>query len=446
MSINNFVAQNVFLPFSDLLTHKKVSYYLKFLSGSQYWSQDKLLQYQNERLAKMVHYAYNHFPFYRELYDRHGVKLSQVQSVDDLHLLPIVTKNDFRKATKSGGLSNPALDYQKMERNRSSGSTGEPLEFYLSLDASSIKKASAIRAWQWMDFNLGDKILRISPLPRGGLLKKIQDVFANTIYMQSIRSNEAEFGLMFELLTKHKPLILRGYPDPLFLFAKYLKEHKLVPPPLRAINTTGSTLHKQYRETIEEVFSCRVFDSFSCEGGAVASQCSKNSLYHVADEYAVTEIVDSEGNKSNKGRLITTDLWNTATPFIRYDTQDHVEKSDERCSCGRGLSSIKHIFGRSADILVTPQGQYLFANSFTGHFQNIVEINQYQIHQTEADKLIVRVVPNDAYSKNTEAKILAIMANIVGNDMTITVETVNEIPLLASGKRRFLVRDESIRV
>lgn len=31
MSINNFVAQNVFLPFSDLLTHKKVSYYLKFL-------------------------------------------------------------------------------------------------------------------------------------------------------------------------------------------------------------------------------------------------------------------------------------------------------------------------------------------------------------------------------------------------------------------------------
>lgn len=443
MSFYNYVAR-LSLPISDLINQRRVGYYLDFLGESQFWSKDRIQSYQCDRLRKLIDHAYVNVPFYKELFDQYAVKPAQIQDASDLSKLPILTKKDIRDGINSGKLLDQTARLSKLERNNSSGSTGEPLQFYLDPEASSIKKASTIRAWQWMGFNLGDKILRISPLKRNGLIKHVQDIMTRTHYMQAYKFNEAEFAKMAEILIGFTPSVLRSYPDPLFLFSKYLKSHGIQPPRLTAINTTGSTLHDAYREHIEDVFSCRIFDSFSCEGGAVVSQCPQSAAYHVADEYAITEIVDNNGSHTKMGRLITTDLWNFATPFIRYDTQDMVEISEDQCTCERGLMTIKKIFGRSSDILVTPNKQFLFANNFTGHFQDISGVDQYQIHQKSLNQIAVYVKTNNKYDSSTSKMIMDLMRGIIGDSVNISIEVVDDIPVSKSGKRRFLIRDEGV--
>ncbi|MDD2228311.1 MAG: hypothetical protein PHY48_02740 [Candidatus Cloacimonetes bacterium] len=443
MGFYNNVA-SLSLPVSDVINHRRVAYYLDFLAKSQFWPKEKIESHQCIRLRKLIDHAYANVPFYKELFDQYGVSPSQIKDASDLAKLPILTKKDIRDGINSGKLIDKTAKLSKLEKNNSSGSTGEPLQFFLDSEASSIKKASAIRAWQWMGFNLGDKILRISPLKRQGLVKHIQDYVTRTHYMQAYKFNDAEFSKMTNVLIEFEPSILRSYPDPLFLLAKYVKSHGIKVPKLTAINTTGSTLHDVYRDLIEDVFSCRIFDSFSCEGGAVVSQCPESSAYHVADEYAITEIVDYNGNNTTMGRLITTDLWNYATPFIRYDTQDMVEISKEQCPCERGLMSIKKIFGRNSDILVTPEKQFLFANNFTGHFQNIIGVDQYQIFQKSMNQIVVNIKVNDKYDLATSKEITNLMQNITGNSTEISIEIVEDIPVSQSGKRRFLIRDESV--
>ena len=252
------------MPFFDLITNKKNSHYLSELNKSQFWSADKLHEYQNDRLKQLIAHVYANVPFYTELFNQNGLDPNQIKDVSDLKLLPILTKSDIRAGIRSGKLMNKKAQLSKLEKNNSSGSTGEPLQFFLDNDAASMKKAAAIRAWQWMGFNVGDKIFRISPLERSRLIKRIQDYFTNTLYMQSYRMNEEEFKKISEALVKFSPSILRSYPDPLYLLVRYMRSNKIKPPKITSINTTGSTLYEFYRDEIEEYFSCRIFDSFRC--------------------------------------------------------------------------------------------------------------------------------------------------------------------------------------
>jgi len=444
LSIYNYYSENISLPISDMITGRKIGKYLKLLRRSQFWSAEKLREFQNARLRELIDHTYVNVPFYRDILDRSGITPKDIQRVEDLQKLPILSKNDIREGIRSRSLLDGSAKLKNLERNNSSGSTGEPLQFFLDWRTSSIRKATAIRCWEWMDFRLGDKILRISQIPRKGLIKKLQDMSSRTIYVMANRLNEDEFKNIVKILNATRPKILRCYPEPLYLLAKYIEQSNARVHQVAAINTTGSTLLPEYRELIERTFRCRIFDSFSCEGGAVVFECPESNAYHASDEYAVTEVVDSQGNPSKMGRLVTTDLWNYATPFIRYDTQDVVELSDQKCSCGRELLHIKRIYGRSSDILVTPGGQYLTVNNFTGLFQNLPAVDQFQILQKSPDEITVLIKVNGCYDLTVQSQVIGIMKSVIKEDLKLKIEPVDDIPLTPNGKRRFLIRDASI--
>lgn len=446
MNLYNFYSAKISLPASDLITHKQIGRYLKFLGKSQFWPAERLLEFQNSMLRDLILHVYRNVPFYHDIFVKNHLRPEDITTVSDLKKLPILKKSDIREGIRSRSLLDTTAKQRDLEKNNSSGSTGEPLQFYLDRRAASIQKAKAIRNWQWMDFRLGDKIVRISQIPRRGVIKKIQDYTSRTVYVMANRLNQEEFEHVVRILNKAKPKILRCYPDPLYLLARFIENNQLTVHQVAAINTTGSTLLPEYRECIERVFRCKIFDSFSCEGGAGAFECPTHNLYHASDEYAVTEVLDAEGNPARIGRLVTTNLWNYATPFIRYDTQDVIELADEKCHCGRDLLHIKRIYGRISDILVTPGGQFLTVNNFTGLFQNIPAIDQFQIIQKGLDDFKVLLRVNSGYNQSIHKQVLDIMASVINEDLNLKIELVDDIPLTPTGKRRFLIRDASISI
>lgn len=446
MSFRNFITKNIILPGTDIVLKQDIARNLDFLNKSQYWSREKLINYQNEKLKKLIVHAFNNVPYYNQLFTELKLKPTDFNTYHDLQKLPIINKEILRSNIKNGNLIAKNLNKKDYSYNSSSGSTGEPLQFLLSKKADSMKKASAIRGWNWMGYNLGDKFIKVSQIPRSGRIKKLQDSIIRSYYLYIPQLDDRHFQYIVDGLIQYKPGYFRCYPDPLRFLCLYIKKNNIKITGVKAINTTGSVLTPETRELAESTFHCKIYDSFSCEGGAVVYECESHGSYHSAMEYAITEVLDEHNNIAKTGRLITTDLWNYATPFIRYDTQDIIEIGQEDCFCGRQLFSIKKIFGRDSDILITPSGQFLIANNFTGFFQWINEVEQFQIKQSEINKFEFYLKTNQQYSKLTEEKIINHYKNIISDDVEISVIEVDDIPLTPSGKRRFLIRDSKIQL
>ena len=68
---------------------------------------EQLRQLQNERLVKQVQHVWDNVPYYRAKMEEKGVTPADIQSVDDLHKLPFLTKADLRDAYPYGLMGKP---------------------------------------------------------------------------------------------------------------------------------------------------------------------------------------------------------------------------------------------------------------------------------------------------------------------------------------------------
>ncbi|HPG38221.1 MAG TPA: phenylacetate--CoA ligase family protein [bacterium] len=447
MSVYNTFSEKIILPTSDFLLGNSIAKNFKFLEESQWWSREEIDNWQNINLQKLIKHAYTNVPYYHNLFKKLKLMPDDILTKDDLYKLPILTKKDIRvnfpEFIVAKNIPKSQLIFQS-----SSGSTGEPLQFYITKAAESFHKACAIRAWYWMGYRLGDKYVKISQNPRDSLIKRIQDRSNNCRYVFFQQHTHNNLKKIVEVILAFKPKILRGYPDPLFFLAQYLKKNNIFINSIFAINSTGNVLFENNRNLIEEQFNCKIYDSYSCEGGANVAQCENLASYHSAEEYAISEFIRNENDDNAVAgeRLIVTDLFNYAVPFIRYDSQDYIIRKNKICSCGRSLHNFEKINGRDSDILITPSGKYLIVHNFTGYFEWIESIEQFQVWQNQIDDIVIKIKVNKKFTDKEFKKVLNYWKNYIGNDVNVNLQIVDEIPLTASGKRRFLIRNDNLQL
>jgi len=437
MSYINILANRIFLPTMDLMFRFQIKKFLDFLNKSQYWSKNELEAFQIERLKILISFVYDNVPYYRKIMKDNKLIPDDFKNINDISKFPIQTKDNIRKGIREGSLISTSIDASKLIYSSSSGSTGEPLQFYIDKVCNSINKATGIRAWQWMGFELGDKILRINYLPRDNIKKRLQDKFSNNRYIQINILDNKDIHNIIKNLNTFKPKVLRCYPEPLYRIAKYIQENHIDIVNIPIVSTTGSKIFNHQRELIEQVFKAELFDGYSCEGGSTISECEKHS-YHSAMEYAITEIVDEDDYPTKKGRHITTDLWNIACPFIRYDSGDILSLTDEKCLCGRELLRIEEVFGRESEVIITPDNNYIYAPTIVGFMQDYKGVDQFQLNQTDFDKIIIRLKINDKYNSIEEKNILQLLNTLTDEKMNIEIDYVDSIPLLHNGKRKII--------
>ncbi len=450
MSVRNIIAEKITLPLSDLVLGQSIYKHLRFLLKSQYWTKDELESYQNKQLRKLIDHSYKYVKYYHDLFNKLGLKPDDIKTKEDLHKIPILTKEDIKREGLEK-FTSTAFSKKKIDKISSSGSTGEPLQFYKTKYSSSFNKAAAIRAWYWQGYRLGDKYVKISMNPRTSFIKQLQDRMNNCKYLSSNQLVREEFQKIADEIIRFNPKIIRCYPVPLLFLTELIKNSgNRIGNSLIGINTTGSTLHDDSRNKIEVVFKTKIFDGYSCEGGAICSQCETFENYHFAEEYAISEFIEDDYTKADpehSARHITTDLQDYATPFIRYDSQDYIVLGNNNpCRCGRAYRNIKKIKGRDSDILITPSGKYLIVENFVAYFQWIESVEQIQVVQNSINSIVINLVINDKFSQKVHEELLDYWKMYIGEDVNLTIETVNEIKLTPSGKRRTLIRNPKIKI
>ena len=78
-------------------------------------SREEILKLQNERLVKQVKHVYDNVPYYRNKMEEAGVSPEDIRSVEDLHKLPFITKDDLRDAYPYGLLAVPLKDCVRIQ-------------------------------------------------------------------------------------------------------------------------------------------------------------------------------------------------------------------------------------------------------------------------------------------------------------------------------------------
>jgi phenylacetate-CoA ligase len=331
--------------------------------------------------------------------------------------------------------------------NSTSGSTGEPFRYYLDRKSVGIARAALWRGWGYAGYRLGDKVAVLAGLSLGSRLQQsvgraAKRVFDRVMYFPAVNLRREILKAHAEKMLKFNPKFIRGYPSSLYFFANFLEKEKIEGIYPKAVITTAEMLFPYQRSLLEKVFRCDVFDGYGAyDGGTGALECKNHSGYHMAVEKVVMEFCDDDGkwvSEGEKGRIIATDLFNYAMPFIRYDTGDMGIYSSEECSCGRKLPLMKQVLGRTTDMLRFSNGAVLSGPSLTVIFKDF-DFKQFQLVQDRDDTLLVRVIKGETFVDEDTRRLHKILEDVIGEGVEIRFEFVDFISPTKSGKWKFII-------
>ena len=425
-----FIHEHIILPVSDVVKGERVYSFFRFLSQVETWNEKQKKAFQEKKIRELVAYIAMKVPYYREWFSSNHLSPQGIRSVDDLRILPIVNKALMRN---EGIERFTALCFPNDKRilSRSSGSTGEPFSFYVSKEAYSINIAAKLRTWYQAGYHLGDRYMKVTNGVRVNKIKVLQDCINNCVYLPFYSITEETLVSILCKIEQKKPLFIRSYPAPLYLLAKYRNCHSGYCHCPRRIFTTGSTLTVEYRREIETAFGCDVIDSYSCEGTPNTYETLVHDGYHVTDAYGIIEVLDGQNQPvtNGVGRVVSTDFWNLAHPFVRYDTQDLVEVHD---------GQIMRIMGRDCETMLEASGKMLTVHNFTHYFaDNFPSVDGWQIAKKKDDGVEIRLVVNDLYDSTAGQQIVNYWSNSLGIPVRISI--LDELPLMNNNKRILIV-------
>jgi phenylacetate-CoA ligase len=423
------------------------------LMESQWWSAGELQALQEERLRALVAHAYEHVPYYRRVFDERGLRPEDIQQVSDLHKLPFLSKETVRD--NLGELIADNVDASKLVLHYTSGSTGAPLKVYWDRNCMEMERAVVWRHKHWGGWRPESSRasaggLRVVPLEQNSAPPWRYSWSEKRLFLSGYHLDPENLQEYVGEMKRRRLEFLEGYPTNLYILASFLKQEGDYIP-FKAVFTSSETLYKHQRELIEERFQCQVFDFYGLtERAASAQECGEHSGHHVNVENTVLEIISPNGEEARpgeSGEIVGTCLSNYAMPIIRYRTHDlAVAGTGRQCPCGRGLPLLQQIGGRLNDIITTPDGRWLSPLILIAPFKYIAAVREYRIVQEALDRVVVQIVQRNGYSAQDTQKLLGELQSIIGTEVTISIEFVDNIPWMAGGKHPFVVSKVPLQI
>ena len=414
-----------------------------FLQESQWWSKEKLEEYQMQQLEKLLHHAYENVPYYRRVFDERRLKPKDIQDFDDLKKLPYLTKDTFRDNFNNEKIIAKNIKLSRLPMSHTSGTTGKPLQFYTNKDTGIKEWAFICHQWSRVGYKPSDKRIEL----RGSVNQKNPIFYSkpsNVIRFSPIIENKEKAKLYLKKMEEFGAEFLHGYPGAIASFALLIKQYKLkINFKLKAILFASEIIYEWERKIAEEVFGCRIFSHYGCaEKVILAAECEKNQIYHCLPQYGVTEF-----NPQTK-EVIATGFLNTVNPFIKYKMTDVAlnPRVDPCQECYRNYYPVfDGIEGRLEDFIVTSEGSLIAPAIITHPFKDLKTIKNTQIIQKSTEKIILRIVSLESINKdllNEEIQFLSKeLKKIIGEKIKIIPEVVNEIELSSSGKFKWIISE-----
>ena len=422
-----------------------------FLQKSQWWSREKLEEYQMQQLSKLLHHAYENVPYYRKVFDERGLKPKDIQDFSDLQKLPFLTKEIIRDNLNDLKATN--YPQGKFEYVTTGGSTGVPLGLYYERGVSHAREWAFMKTqWDRVGYRFSDKCVVL----RDYVVKSANEgkfwesaLFGRWLVLSSYHMTDDNLPHYIEKIRKFKPKFIHAFPSTITILARFMRENDVEPfASVKAILCSSENLYLWQRGLLEEVFQCRVYSWYGhAEQAVLAGECEKSSYYHIFPEYGFVELIGNDNKpvteEGEMGEIVATGLNNFICPLIRYRSMDLAVCSNTKCECGRNYALLKRVEGRLQEFIVANDGSLISLGPaiFGIHEAEWTKVKQIQFLQEMPGELVIQVVKDPSYSNAAiEAYVLRLFKARLGRQFKLDVRFVDHIPQTKSGKYRFLIQ------
>ena len=363
----------------------------------------------------------------------------------DLNAYPVMTKSMMIQHYDEIRVPESYIPGQKgpVFIQRTSGSTGNP--FAMPQDTK--KRERRVAEIKYMVGMLGyqshEKMIHLRTWDN--LTRRPEDMEKkDNIYPFDIKClSEERLRVLCDLINEKKAVYLRGYASTFDRISDVALRYGYSFPSLELIVATSESLEDDVRQKAMLAFDCNVVSQYANEECGVLAQESiptlpvDNKMYFNWSGYYIEVLKmdeDAPAEYGELGRIVLTDFHNYAFPVIRYDTGDTciLLPPDEKSN---GYPVMGKLYGRRFDLTYATDGTPIYPLTYGRILKNYDIILSWQfVQKGKKDYSLVLVLKHD--DNGIIEDMVEHIRSILGEDASIRVEIVSDIPLLRSGKRK----------
>lgn len=364
------------------------------------------------------------------------------RSVDRLQNFPIVNKNIIRESFAS--FASTAFNGKKLRVVQTSGSTGTPFQIVQNSTKRHRVVAELLYFNALVGYRVGSRyafVVSANPLHREseiGLLIKNKVEFS-TCALDIFAAEQQRLTLKNQQIE-----ILIGNPSVIYELARHILSQGDPPSSfgVKGVLCISEPLYPNMRDTIRKAFDCPVLSRYSNEEcGVLAAECPTCGKFHLNTASYLFETLeldrDAPTSLGAPGRIIVTDLYNYALPMIRYDTGDIGSIVPSNCP-QFATPILQSLDGRRVDTVYDIAGRRIMWWAFDRIFERLGSlVKQFQLIQEYKTRYRLRLCVNETFAQ--EQFVIEQLKQILGADAQIEIDYAEEIPVLNSGKRKYIV-------
>lgn len=385
------------------------------VAKTEWYSAIKIKAYQEKRLRKLIHYAYRFIPYYHRLFNEHNLKPQEIQTIEDLMKIPPLTRKLAQE--NYADLINPR---RVVHTHLSSETTGQRMKWASSLEWLELFPLTLWRGFSWAGLRRDHRVVSFHS-------RVIGEIAKNSLIIREAL-DESTIDEQLRQIRGFKPDFAYCYASSAYAMAQYLLKRNLRIH-LEGIIVTSDQLFPHYIPVIEEAFRCKVFNNYGCnDGGLWGAECQERLGFHQDFERSILEFQD--------GKMLATDLWNYAMPFIRYENGDTGCWLNVSCPCGR-MMPLFSVTGRINDFISTPS-KIFSPTTIAQIFKHECFVN-IQVIQHTKNEIEILYVNDPAFDESIGKKMInGFIAQLDG--VKVRVNQTDFIQKPASEKRRICIR------
>ncbi|MFB6701299.1 phenylacetate--CoA ligase PaaK [Streptomyces rubiginosohelvolus] len=326
------------------------------LDAAERLGRGELEALQLERLRSTLRHAYDNVPFYRDAFDRAGLKPEDCRTLADLARFPFTAKTDLRDNYPFGMFAVQENEVRRI--HASSGTTGRPtvvgyterdLDTWADVVARSIRAAGG-RPGHKVHVAYGYGLFT------GGLGAHYG---AERLGCTVIPASGGMTSRQVQLIQDFRPEIIMITPSYMLTLLDEFERQGVDPrsTSLKVGIFGAEPWTEGMRREIEDRFAIDAVDIYGLSevmGPGVAQECveTKDGL-HIWEDHFYPEVVDPFTGEvlpdGEEGELVFTSLTKEAMPVIRYRTRDLTRLLP---GTARTFRRMEKVTGRSDDMVI----------------------------------------------------------------------------------------------
>lgn len=416
--------------------------YMKEVRRAECFSEEELRCFQLQKIQNLINEKEN------ILYLNNIVGSEEnevvIRSLGELAIFPLIDKTYISDNIENFRNKKISL----LSSRGTSGSTGQPFNFYRDRFALAYMDAVMYNAYAWHGVATGERQSRFWGMPFDPKKKReavLKDFLMNRIRFSAFELTDEMFNKYYLKMCKFRPGYLYGYPSLIYEFARFCRDNSYSFKHLniKVVVVTGEKLVNIQKKMIEDVFSVKVIQEYGCsEVGVIGFECPHGKM-HVMSPNVIVEVVrDGNSVVDEPGEIVVTELNAKSFPFIRYKIGDLGVIKSTQCSCGIKWPLMEVKEGRIDDYIITPEGKKVYDAILAYTFNEYNKyIKMFKAAQRKNGDLEIKVVLTGDCDKAVLANCRKKLNHRIGPTIPVKFVIVNSIKREKSGKLRYFVSE-----